>query len=417
MPPLYLCIDLKSFYASAECAARGLDPFKTNLVVADASRGRGAICLAVSPALKALGVPNRCRLFEIPDGVDYIAAMPRMRKYMEISAEICALYQKYVSPQDIYVYSIDECFVHISPYLTLYHRTPKEFAKMLIRAVEQKTGICATAGIGTNLFLCKIALDITAKHTDDHIGVLDDESFRQNIWHHRPITDIWGVGRGTARRLAALGVQDLYGVTQLPEHCLYEAFGINAQYLIDHAYGRESSTLKQIHSYRPKSTSLSNSQILFSDYSRDGAYVVLREMVDALVLKLVEQNQLAHGISLVVGYSKDSDPAAGGTHRFEKPTDSFRTIMAAFDGIYRRTVLQKPIRRIGIALQDLASGDNRQLSLFDDLATQQKERDLQLSRILIKNKFGKNAVLKGLSYTEAGTARLRNKLIGGHNGG
>lgn len=417
MPPIYLCIDLKSFYASVECVARGLDPFRANLVVADASRGKGAICLAVSPALKALGVRNRCRLYEIPDDVDYIAAMPRMRKYMETSAEICALYQQFVSPDDIYVYSIDECFVHISPYLTLYRQTPKEFAQTLMREVQRQTGICATAGVGTNLFLCKIALDITAKHADDHIGVLDDESFRQKIWHHRPITDIWGIGHGTARRLAALGVYDLHGITQLPESCLYKAFGVNAQYLIDHAYGRESSTLGQIHAYKPKNTSLSNSQILFSDYSRDNAYVVLREMVDALVLKLVEQNQLTHGVSLFVGYSKDSDPSGGGSHRFEKPTDSFRIIMAAFDSIYRRTVLDKPIRRVGIAFQELSSGDNRQLSLFDDLPAQQKERDLQLSRIFIKNKFGKNAVLKGLSYTEAGTARTRNKLIGGHNGG
>ena len=417
MTPLYLCIDLKSFYASVECVARGRDPFKTNLVVADASRGKGAICLAVSPALKALGVPNRCRLFEIPDGIRYIAAMPRMRKYMETSAEICALYQQFVSPDDIYVYSIDECFIYASPYLTLYHQTPEQFAQMLMQAVLQQTGICATAGIGTNLFLCKLALDITAKHADDHIGFLDETRFQRSIWHHRPITDIWGIGRGTAKRLAALGVYDLYGVTQLPESCLFKAFGINAQYLIDHAYGRESSTLAQIHAYQPKSTSLSNSQILFSDYSRADAYTVLREMVDALVLKLVEQNRLAHGVALSVGYSKDSEPAAGGSHRFERPTDSFRAIMAAFDGIYRRTVRDKPIRRIGIALQDLASGECRQLSLFDDLPAQQKEHDLQLSRILIKNKFGKNAVLKGLSYTEAGTARLRNKLIGGHNGG
>ena len=416
MPPLYLCIDLKSFYASAECVARGLDPFQANLVVADPSRGKGAICLAISPALKALGVPNRCRLFEIPDGIDYITALPRMRRYMEISADICALYQQFVSPEDIHVYSIDECFINISPYLTLYHQSPKAFAKTLMALVQQHTGICATAGIGTNLFLCKLALDITAKHTSDHIGVLNDESFRQTIWHHRPITDIWGIGRGTARRLAALGVYDLHGVTNLPERCLYEAFGINARYLIDHAHGRESSSIGQIHDYQPQSTSLSNSQILFSDYTRADAYVVLREMVDALVLKLVEQNRLTHGISLFVGYSKDSLPPAGGSHRFEKPTDSFRVIMAAFDGIYRRTVLDRPIRRIGIGLQELESAENRQLSLFDNLPAQQKERDLQLSRITIKNKFGKNAVLKGLSYTGAGTARQRNKLIGGHNG-
>lgn len=413
----YLCIDLKSFFASVECVDRGLDPFQANLVVADEARGRGAICLAVSPAMKALGVPNRCRLFEIPAGIDYIIALPHMRRYMEISASIVALYQQYVSPDDIHVYSIDECFIDAAPYLKLYHQTPKAFAQMLMDAVFRATGICATAGIGTNLFLCKLALDITAKHADDRIGILDETGFRRQLWRHRPITDIWGVGRGTARRLAALGVFDLQGVAELPEQVLYKTFGVNAQVLIDHAHGRESGTIAQIHAYKPKTHSLSNSQILFSDYTRENAYVVLREMVDALVLKLVEQKLLTAAVALSVGYSDERLPAAGGSHRLERPCDSFQTIMAAFDKIYGYTAQDKPIRRLGIALQDLSSGADLQLTLFDNPREQQKEHDLQTARILIKNKFGKNALLKGLSYTEAGTARNRNKLIGGHNGG
>ena len=417
MSTLYLCIDLKSFFASVECVARDLDPFRANLVVADASRGRGAICLAVSPAMKALGVPNRCRLFEIPDGIDYIAALPRMRLYMETSARIVALYQQYVSPDDIYVYSIDECFLCASPYLRLYRQTPKQFAQMLMGAVLRETGISASAGIGPNLFLCKIALDITAKHAPDHIGILDEESFRRQIWPHRPITDVWGVGRGTARRLAQLGVYDLRGVTELPLHVLQRSFGVNAQYLLDHAWGRESETLAGIHTYTPKTQSLSNSQILFSDYTRADAYVVLREMVDGLVLKLVDHGFLTQGVALSVGYSGDRLPAAGGSHRLEAPTDSFRTIMAAFDELYRRSVADAPIRRLGIALQSLVGADGCQLTLFDALPKQQKERDLQQARILIQHKYGKNALLKGLSLTEAGTAQLRNKLIGGHNGG
>ncbi len=417
MSSCYVCIDLKSFFASVECVDRGLDPFKANLVVADEARGRGAICLAVSPAMKALGVPNRCRLFEIPNGLDYIIALPHMRRYMEVSAGIVALYQQYVSPDDIHVYSIDECFIDAAPYLRLYRQTPREFAQMLMDAVFRETGICASAGIGTNLFLCKLALDITAKHADDHIGILDEESFRQTLWRHRPITDVWGIGRGTARRLALLGVYDLHGVTELPEPVLYKAFGVNAQVLIDHAHGRESGTIAQIHAYQPKSHSLSNSQILFSDYTRKDAYVVLREMVDAMVLKLVEQELLAGAVALSVGYSGDRLPAAGGSHRLEQATDSFRVIMAAFDDIYARSVQDLPIRRIAIALQELSSGANLQLTLFDHLAAQQREHDLQSARILIKNKFGKNALLKGLSYTDAGTARTRNKLIGGHNGG
>ena len=417
MSPLYLCIDLKSFFASVECVDRGLDPFQANLVVADESRGRGAICLAVSPAMKALGVPNRCRLFEIPDGIDYIIALPHMRRYMEVSARIVALYQQYVCPDDIHVYSIDECFIYASPYLQLYRQTPREFAQMLMDAVFRETGICATAGIGTNLFLCKIALDITAKHAPDHIGVLDEESFRSRIWRHRPITDIWGIGRGTATRLARLGVYELHGVTELPPSVLQKTFGINARYLLDHAWGRESETIAGIHDYQPKTQSLSNSQILFSDYTRADAYVVLREMVDGLVLKMTDHGLLARGVALSVGYSKDQLPAAGGSHRLESPTDSFRTIMAAFDEIYRRTVADMPIRRLGIALQELVGADGCQLTLFDALPKQQKERDLQQARLLIQHKYGKNALLKGLSLTDAGTARIRNNLIGGHNGG
>ena len=194
----YLCIDLKSFYASCECVVRGLDPFKTNLVVADGSRGRGAICLAISPAMKALGIKNRCRVFEIPDNVDYIIAKPRMKRYMEYSANIYSIYLKYVAKEDILVYSVDECFFDVTAYLSLYNKTPREMAKMLIDAVYGETGIRATAGVGTNMFLAKVALDVTAKHADDFIGYLDEAEFRRVIWHHRPITDIWNVGRGIA---------------------------------------------------------------------------------------------------------------------------------------------------------------------------------------------------------------------------
>ena len=310
---IYLCIDLKSFYASVECVARGLDPFKTNLVVADPSRGRGAICLAITPAMKALGIRNRCRLFEIPPDVDYIAAKPRMRLYMQTSAEIYAVYLRHVSPQDIYVYSIDECFIDAAPYLQLYRTTPVALAKRLIQAVFDATGICATAGIGTNLFLAKVALDITAKHSPDHIGVLDEDSFRKTVWFHRPITDIWNIGRGTARRLEKFGVRDLHGVAMLPEDCLFREFGVNARFLIDHANGREPCTIAEIQAYQAKSLSFSNSQILFSDYTAQDAFTVLREMIDAQTLRLVEAGMVAGSLSLSVGYSKDVLPPSGGS--------------------------------------------------------------------------------------------------------
>ena len=416
-PRIYLCIDLKSFYASVECVARGLDPFKTNLVVADPSRGRGAICLAITPAMKALGVRNRCRLFEIPAKMDYIIAKPRMRLYMQTSADIYALYLNHVSPQDIHVYSIDECFIDATPYLRLYHTAPVGFAKRLMQAVFDATGICATAGIGTNMFLAKVALDVTAKHAEDHIGVLDEETFRETVWFHRPITDIWNIGRGTAKRLAKLGVYDLHGVAALPEECLFREFGVNARFLIDHANGRESCTIAEIQSYRAKSMSFSNSQILFSDYTAADAFIVLREMVDAMTLRLVEAGMVTGTLSLSVGYSKDVVPPSGGSRTLEVHTDSYRKIMDVFTELYRRTThMERPVRRLALAFGALKPKAAATFSLFDDLAAQQKEASLQQARIFIKNKYGKNALLRGVSYTDAGTARVRNTLIGGHNG-
>lgn len=301
----YICIDLKTFYASVECAARGLDPFTQNLVVADTSRGRTTICLAISPAMKKLGIRNRCRLFEIPQNIDYIAAPPRMRHYMEISARIYGIYLEYVSPLDVHVYSIDECFIDATSYLSLYGLTAREFADELRGAVLARTGITATAGIGPNLFLAKVALDITAKHEDDGIGELDEERFRQDIWRHRPITDIWGIGPGTAERLAKYRVYDLMGVAALDSRILYREFGVNAEYLIDHAHGIEPCTIAEIQAYRPQATSMVNGQVLSRNYSYDEALTVLREMVDASVLELVERSVVASSISLYVGYGSE----------------------------------------------------------------------------------------------------------------
>ena len=241
---IFMCIDLKSYYASAECAELGLDPFQTNLVVADPSRGPGAICLAITPAMKALGIKNRCRLNEIPGNVEYITAIPRMNMYMRISAHIYGIYLKYISAEDIHVYSIDEVFIYASPYLQLYQKTPKEFAQFLMDKVYEETHITATAGIGTNMFLAKVALDITAKHAPNHIGYLDEEEFKKTVQHHTPITDILGIGPGTARRLSRYGVFDLHGITQLPYELIRKNFGINGDILIDHANGIEPCTMK-----------------------------------------------------------------------------------------------------------------------------------------------------------------------------
>lgn len=303
MGRVYLCIDLKSFYASVECVAKGYDPFQVNLVVADPTRGDGAITLAISPALKKLGVKNRCRIYEIPKYIQYEVAMPRMRKYMEVSAQIYGIYLQFISPDDIHVYSIDEVFIDATPYLRANNCTPKEFAKKLMQAVMDKAGICATAGIGTNLYLAKIAMDIVAKHVSEHIGVLNEKMYRKYLWNHQPLTDFWSIGNGTARRLAKYGVYDMQGITELPEEVLYNEFGIKAVFLIDYAWGREPCTMEQIHNYRGKSRSLSNSQILFEDYDVDGARIVMKEMVENLVLELVENNLYAKGISLFIIYS------------------------------------------------------------------------------------------------------------------
>ncbi len=414
----YLCIDLKSFFASVECVERGLDPMTSNLVVADPSRGRGAICLAVSPALKSLGVRNRCRLFEIPQHIQYEIALPRMKRYMEYSARIYSIYLKYISAEDIHVYSIDECFLDITQYCRLYGKTPKEMAVMLIDAVFAETGICATAGIGTNLFLAKVALDITAKHTPDHMGYLDEAEFKRTIWYHQPITDIWNVGRGIAKRLERFGIYDLFGVAHFDEEKLYREFGVNAEFLIDHAHGVEPCTIADIHAYRSKSSSISNGQILFEDYGFDDAVIVLREMVEMLTLELVEKHLVTDSISLSVGYSKDVLKPAGGTMKLGEATNSQKKLEKHFVAYFERVVKRGyPIRRINVGLNHLTDESYATYDLFTDTEAEQREHDLQVTVLDIKKRFGKNAILKGRSLEKKATARIRNTLIGGHNGG
>lgn len=413
---IYACIDLKSFYASVEAAERGLDPFKENLVVADPSRGRGAICLAVTPALKTLGIRNRCRLFEIPETVTYTTAKPRMKLYMEYSARIYSIYLKYISKEDIHVYSIDECFLDFTPYLHTYKKTPKEMAVMLMDAVYKETGICATAGIGTNLFLAKVALDITAKHVPDHIGYLDEAEFKRTIWHHRPITDIWNIGKGIAARLSRYGVYDLCGAAHMDEKLLYKEFGINAEFLIDHAHGRESCTIKEIHEYESKSHSVSQSQILFEDYSYDNALLVLKEMTDTLALELRSRHLTTNSISMSVGYSKGEGSPSGGTRKLSERTDSYQELSHEFERFFHQTVRKGvPIRRISIGANHVEETSFRQLHLFSDMEQKEKEQHLQDAVLSIKQRFGKNAVVRGMSLYDKATARKRNTLIGGHN--
>ena len=415
---IYLCIDLKCFFASVECVERGLDPFKTNLVVADPGRGKGAICLAISPKMKLLGIKNRCRIFEIPSNVKYITATPRMKKYIEYSANVYSVYLKYFAKEDIHVYSIDEAFMDATKYLKMYKMTPIELAKAIINDIFKTYGITGAAGIGTNMYLAKIALDITAKHSATNIGYLDEEKYKKELWHHKPLKDFWQVGNGIERRLNKMRIYDMYDVAHTEPKRLYKEFGVNAEYLIDHSWGKESCTIADIKRYKPKSNSISNSQILFEDYPFEKARLVLKEMVEMGSLRLVEGNQVTNTIQLYIGYSKDVIKATGGAQKLKTYTNVYSELLKAFLSLYDRTTNRNvPIRRIGVNFSNLSETEDVQLNLFVDQEKLDRERKLELEMCNIKNRFGKNMILRGMNYEEGATAKIRNGLIGGHNGG
>ena len=415
----YLCIDLKSFYASVECVERGLDPMTTDLVVADPERTDKTICLAVSPSLKAKGVKNRCRVFEIPKGLDYIMAPPRMQKYIDYAAEIYAVYLKYIAPEDIHVYSIDEAFLDVTHYLWLYNMTAKEFAIKLMEEIYKHVGVRATCGIGTNLYLCKIALDITAKHSPDFIGFLDEDDFKKTMWKHKPLTDFWRIGRGTAERLAKYGIYTMEDIALAPEDLLYKWFGIDAELLIDHAWGRESTTIKDIKNYRAKTNCLSSGQVLMRDYSFSEARLIVKEMVDVLCLDMVAKNLITDSVSLYVGYSNALDiPGAHGTAAISKQTNADSVIIPAVTSLYDRIVNREyPVRRINLTCNRVVNDNGaEQLSFFDEEDTV-KNKVIQETMLRIKSRYGKNAILKGMNFQESATTRERNQQIGGHKAG
>lgn len=413
----YYCIDMKSFFASVECAERGLDPMVTPLVVADESRGRGALCLAVSPYMKKLGVKNRCRLFEIPQNIDFLIAKPRMKKYIEYAADIYELYLDFFSPNDIHVYSIDECFLDATKYLETYKTTPKAFAKRLIEEIKTRKGIPATAGIGTNLYLAKIALDITAKHTTDGIGYLDEETYKRTLWDHLPLTDFWQIARGTVKRLKKLRINTMRDVAAAPEAVLYKEFGINAELLIDHAHGREPCTIEDIKAYKRKNTSVSSSQILFSDYDYEKTELVVKEMILTGCQELLRRKVVATTVGVFIGYSQDYIPPTGGNLRMSDATASYRTIVEYALKIFRKTTLKnQPIRRVSVDFGSVIPEESAQNSLLFDTEKVEKEKKTERSVLAIKEKFGKNALLRGMDLQEGATTVERNKLIGGHNG-
>lgn len=351
----YFCIDMKCFFASVECAERGLNPFETNLVVADETRGKNALCLAISPKMKALGVKNRCRMSEIPKHIEYIVAKPRMQKYINYAADIYDIYLDYISPSDIHVYSIDESFLDVTDYLKCYNRDKKEFAKFLINEIAEKLHIPSTAGIGTNLYLAKVALDITAKKSKEHIGILNEEEYRKTLWHHRPITDFWQIAGGIAKRLARYGIVDMEGIATASPDLLYKEFGINAELLIDHSLGKEPCTIADIKAYKPKSKSVNMSQILFEDYSYEKAYIVVCEMALAGCQELIRRQSIARTISLSVGYSKDLISPTGGSIKMVTSANTYNQIKEYIYKIYKQTTIKTvPIRRLSLTFDNLA---------------------------------------------------------------
>lgn len=416
---VYMCIDLKSFYASVECVERGLDPMTTNLAVADPERSDKTICLAISPSMKALGIKNRCRVFQIPKDVKYIMAPPRMKLYIDYSAEIYGVYLKYIAKEDIHVYSIDEVFMDVTNYLSLYQMTAKELAVRIMNDVKETTGITATAGIGTNLYLAKVALDIMAKRVKDNIGYLDEELYRKNLWNHRPLTDFWRVGAGTVNRLKNMGILTMGDIAHGDEDMLYRAFGVDAELLIDHAWGRETTTMEDIKAYKPKCSSFSSGQVLPRDYSFEECELIVKEMTDALCLDMADRGMATQSISIMIGYSNELEmKPATGTASMTVTTNSYRVIIPYVLALYERIVQRdKPIRRLNVTCNSVVSEEYEQYDLFTDYAVIRRDRKMQKATLEIKRRFGRNAIVRGMDLQEAGTAMERNKQIGGHKSG
>jgi len=479
---IYICIDLKSFYASVECVERGLDPIKTNLVVADVSRTDKTICLAVSPALKKYGIPGRERLFEVKQKVkeinnsrklnnnnkkftgkscnedelvdlnkelDFVIATPRMKCYMNYSAKIYNIYLKYVSSDDIYAYSIDEVFIDISSYLHTYKMTARELITKMIQDVYEATGITATGGIGTNLYLAKVAMDIVAKHVDANengvrIAGLDVIAYRKLLWTHRPLTDFWRVGKGYSKKLEDNGIYTMGDIAKTSldnEILLFKLFGVNAEFLIDHAWGVEPITMKEIKKFKPKATSLGSGQVLHTPYNYQKAKLVLKEMADSLSLELTKKNFLTNELVLTISYDKENmdyytgdtkidyygrclPKSAHGTIRLEYYTSSSKIITAYFSKLYDKIINKKlTIRKISIVSINLISSTSesnfKQLNLFTEdnderFLNDKNEENLQKTLLSIKEKYGNNSIIKGMDLTEGGTTIARNEQVGGH---
>lgn len=415
LQPCFMIIDLKSFYASVECVDRGLDPMTALLAVADKERSKGTICLAITPAMKALGIKNRCRIYEIPKHLNYIVAPPRMKRYIDISADIYGIYLSYVAKEDIHVYSIDESFLDVTTYLSLYGISAHDLALRIMGDIRGKLGLRATCGIGTNMYLAKVALDILAKHSPDYIAELTEETFKEQLWAHRPLTDFWRIGPGTQRRLNSLGMYTQGDIAIFPEKLLYKNFGVLAEYLIDHSWGREPCTMQEIKNYRTRSKSLSCGQVLMRDYSFEEALIIVKEMADELSLDMVAAHVVSNNVSLFIGYSAETFPPTGASATLPVTTNSYRILMDAFVQLYYRSTQRTiPIRRVNISANSVLDECFEQYNFFVDPRIMERDRQITRSVNQIKARYGKNAIIKGMDLYEAGNAITRNAQIGGH---
>jgi DNA polymerase V len=398
---------------------RGLDPMTVNLAVADPERGKGTVCLAISPSMKALGVKNRCRVYQIPKNIEYIMAPPRMKLYIKYSANIYGVYLKYLAKDDIHVYSIDEAFLDATQYLVLYHLSAREFAVKIMEDIRNTTGITAAAGIGTNLYLAKVALDIMAKHAKDNIGCLDEELYQNTLWEHTPLTDFWRVGAGMQKRLSHVGIMTMSDIAHADEDMLYNMFGVDAELLIDHAWGRETVTMEDIKSYQPQSNSLSCGQVLLRDYTFEEGRLIVKEMVDSLCLDMASQGIASQSFTLTVGYSYEAElkPAVG-TVTIPAASNSYRVIVPNILKLYERIVHRgSPIRKLNVSCNNVTKEIYQQYHLFNDYAAAERDEKLQRAVLEIKRRYGKNAIVRGMDLQEAGTAMERNRQIGGHKSG
>ncbi|MCQ2427460.1 MAG: DNA repair protein [Clostridia bacterium] len=413
----FFCIDMKCFYASVECAERGLNPFETCLVVADETRGKNAICLAISPKMKALGIKNRCRMSDIPGDVRFITAPPRMQLYIEYAADIYALYLDWFSPEDIHVYSIDESFIDVTSYLKMYGMKARELAAKMISEISTRLKIPSTAGIGTNLYLAKIALDITAKHSPDRIGILTEKRYIEGLWDHEPITDFWQISTGTAARLEKCGIRTMRGIAMADPALLHKLFGVNSELLIDHAYGRESCLISDIKKYKSSSKSFSASQILPHDYTREAAATVLCEMVEQGCHRLISGGYVCSKLSVTVAYSGDREQPSSGSIRIPQANNSYSILREYACRLYGSVAEDIPIRRLAISFEGLTDAGGIGYDIFTDPEKLEKERLKEETLIDIHGRFGKNALMRASSFTCDGTMRERNEMIGGHRAG